>query len=82
MKTINATEAKNRFGWYLQMSIAEPIFIEKNRRPSAVLLSFEEYEKLKRLEDLYWAKKALKAEKEGYLGEPESLKVIQKTKSE
>ena len=76
MANINATEAKNRFGKYLQISIVEPVIIEKTNNPLAVLLSYKEYERLCRLEDEYWANKALAAEKEGYIGHQESIKVI------
>lgn len=79
MKSVNATEIKNRLGRYLQMSVTEPVFIEKTHRLFAVLLSYDEYERLKRLEDAYWAEKATQAEKEGYIGESESLKFIRES---
>lgn len=79
MKTINATEVKNRLGRYLQEAVADPVFIEKNRRTVAVLLSYEEYERLSRLEESYWAGKAREAEAEGYLGEKESMTFIRTT---
>jgi len=34
-------------------------------------------ERLKRCENEYWAEKAFQAEAEGYIGESESMKVIQ-----
>jgi len=74
--TVNATEVKNRFGRYLQMAITNPVIIEKNSNPVAVMLSNEEYERLINLENVYWAEKAAKSEKEGYIGEKESLKII------
>lgn len=76
MRKINATEAKNRFGTYLQKSMSEPIIIEKNNQPSAVLMSYEDYEKFVALEDAYWAAKAYEAEQEGYLSEEESLAAL------
>ena len=44
VKTVSATEIKNRFGQYLARAAVEPVAVEKNGRPVAVLLSFEEYE--------------------------------------
>lgn len=46
MKTMQATEAKNRFGELLEMSAIEPVLIQKNGRDLRVLLTVEEYEKL------------------------------------
>ncbi|MBK8456539.1 MAG: type II toxin-antitoxin system prevent-host-death family antitoxin [Phyllobacteriaceae bacterium] len=46
MKTMQATEAKNRFGELLEMSATEPVLIQKNGRDLRVLLNVEEYEKL------------------------------------
>lgn len=76
MISVNATEVKNRMGRYLQKSITEPVVIEKTNRPFAVLISYEEYERLRRLEDAYWIEKAKQAEKEGYIGVEESMKLI------
>ena len=41
VKTVSATEIKNRFGQYLARAAVEPVAVEKNGRPVAVLLSFE-----------------------------------------
>ena len=77
MITINETEAKNRFDTYLQKSKNQPVVIERNNQPSAILISHEEYERLVAYEDAHWAKKADEAEKEGYLTEEESLAALQ-----
>ncbi len=77
MKTVDAKEFDNRFGSYLQMTSAGPVFIEKTQQPCAVLLSYEEYERLKAMENAYWAEKASQAEADGYVGETESLKFIE-----
>ncbi|MCK4764578.1 MAG: type II toxin-antitoxin system Phd/YefM family antitoxin [Candidatus Aminicenantes bacterium] len=76
MKHVNATEMKNKFGTYLRKGAVEPIFIEKNHNTIAVLLSIEEYERLKKIEDTYWLNMAYEADKEGYLGEVESMKLL------
>jgi antitoxin Phd len=76
MTNVSATEVKNRMGRYLEQSISEPVIIEKTHRPFAVLLSYKEYERLKNLEDAYWAEKANQSEKEGFIGIEESMKFI------
>lgn len=70
---ITATELKNRFGKYLDISRVEPVIVEKTGRKTAVLLSYEEYKRLTEMEDAYWAQKALGAEQEGYVGTEKSL---------
>lgn len=44
MKSINATEAKNRFGDLLADAAREPVRIDKNGRAVAVVLPAEDYE--------------------------------------
>lgn len=46
MKTLTASEAKNRFGMLLDWARQEPVLIEKQGRQVAVMLSVEEYERL------------------------------------
>ena len=75
MKT-TATQIKNHFGQYLDEAILGPVFIEKTGRPVAVMLSAKEYERLTGLEDAYWAGKALKAEKAGYIGNKQSTEFL------
>ena len=69
MKTVAATEMKNRFGRYLDDSRAGPVAIEKNGRTVAVMLS---------MEDEYGAGRAREAEKGGYLGVAESAAFVMK----
>ena len=77
MKTVSATEIKNRLGQYLARVAVEPVAIEKNGRAVAVLLSFEEYELLQRSDDFFWGQAARAAEAEGFLTVEESLKYFQ-----
>lgn len=72
MKTITAAEAKNSFGKFLDMAQREPVLVTKNNRPVGVFLSMED------LEDTVWAKNALKAHAEGYLG-PDASDALIKT---
>jgi len=77
MISVNATELKNKMGRYLQHSITEPVIIEKTHRPFSVILSYDEYERLRSLEDAYWIEKANQAKKEGFVGVEESMKFIE-----
>jgi prevent-host-death family protein len=47
MKTIPATEAKNRLGAVLDAAQREPIVIRRQDRDVAVLLSMADYERLR-----------------------------------
>jgi prevent-host-death family protein len=47
MKTIPATEAKNRLGAMLDAAQREPIVIRRQDRDIAVLLSMADYERLR-----------------------------------
>lgn len=90
MKTLAASEAKNRFEKLLDWARREPIAIEKQGRQIAVMLSIEEYERLSALdsqlepvheesndEDQFWALRAEKAKKEGFIGQEESEALLE-----
>ena len=77
VQTVSATEIKNRLGQYLTRVAVEPVTIEKNGRPAAVLLSYEEYELLQRSDDFFWGQAARAAEAEGFLSVEDSLKYLQ-----
>lgn len=77
MKTVTATKAKYEFGHLLDAAQREPVTIEKNGRPVAVLLCLEEYERLEALEDAWWAARAEAAAKsDDWLGVEESEKLL------
>lgn len=46
MIVVNATDFKNNLGQYLQKIYAEAVVVSKMGRPTAVLMSYEEYAKL------------------------------------
>lgn len=46
MKTLSAREAKNRFGYLVDIARREPVCIEKHGRPVVVILSVEAYEQM------------------------------------
>lgn len=77
VKTVSATEIKNRLGQYLARVAVEPVAIEKNGHPVAVLLSSEEYELLQRSDDFFWGQAARAAEAEGFLSAEDSLSCLQ-----
>jgi len=47
MKRVSSAEFKKHSGRYQDMALSEPVAITKHDRPAFVLLSFEEFEKLK-----------------------------------
>jgi prevent-host-death family protein len=51
-RTVSATEAKNRLGAYLKMATqdGDAVIVENFREPSAVIISFEEYQRLRNAE--------------------------------
>lgn len=51
MKRISAKEAKNGFGRLLDTARAEPVTVEKHGRGVVVVLSVEEYQRLKELDE-------------------------------
>lgn len=46
MTRISATDAKNRFGQVLDLARKEPVFVHKNGREVAVVLSRQAFEEL------------------------------------
>ncbi len=49
MTTIAANQAKQNFGQVLDSAQREPVLIQKHNRPAAVLLSTQEYDRLRGL---------------------------------
>ena len=81
MTTITATDAKKNFGDLMISIIKKPVFIEKHNKKYAVMLSYEEYEKLKEanyLEDQTLGKMATKAQKQGYISSKKSEDLMNK----
>jgi len=76
MKTVSATDAKTRFGQYLEKVHSEPVQIQKKDRPVAVLISYEDYERLVALENAHWLHLAKEAEKSGYIGVDKSMELL------
>lgn len=76
MKKVSATDCKVRFGRYLEAVHSEPILIEKNDRPVAVLISAAEYERLVALENAYWVEQARRADESGWVGSDKAMELL------
>ena len=72
MRTLTATEIRHKFGAVVEGLKTEPVLVEKSGRPVAVILSYEEYERLQELEDAWWGEQASKAAAEGLLSAEET----------
>ena len=73
---ISATEAKVHFGKLLDTARRENVSIEKQGRSVAVILSQEEFDRLKDVEDLLWPFRADSAKRSGLLPIEESEKFL------
>jgi prevent-host-death family protein len=47
MRTVSAIDARNRFGQLLAAAQREPVTVTKQGRPAAVVLSVEDYERMR-----------------------------------
>ena len=74
----SATDVKNRFGEFMDKAQREPVTVEKTGRSYAVLIGFDEYQRLLAAEDALWAARADEAAKSGFLGTEESMKLLAK----
>jgi prevent-host-death family protein len=72
MRTIPASEMKQRFGACIEAAQAEPILVERSGRPSVVVVSVAEYRRLQRIEEAHWGALAQQASEEGLLSDEES----------
>jgi len=68
MKTVTATELKTKTGETLEAAQREPVTIEKNGRPIAVIVAQADYERLMKLENAYWLARVEAAENGDYIG--------------
>jgi prevent-host-death family protein len=73
MKTVTATNVKSNLGEYMDAASREPVAITRQGRAHAVLVGWEEYQRLLAVEDAWWAERARQAEAGGMLGADESL---------
>ena len=78
MTNATATDVKNRFGEFMDRAQREPVVVEKTGRSYVVLLSHEEYERLRALEDAHWAMLASQAEASGYVGSDVATELLKR----
>ncbi len=76
MEKMSATDAKNHFGIMIDKTRNGPVMIEKQGRPSAVLISPEDFAHFEQMEDMYWSLKADLAEKTGFTSTGESAEFL------
>jgi prevent-host-death family protein len=74
----SATEVKNRFGEFMEKARHGPVTVEKTGRKYVVMINHEEFERLQAIEDHYWGKAAEEAEKSGFIGHEEAMKLLSK----
>lgn len=72
MRTIPASEMKQRFGACIEAAQTEPILVERSGRPSVVVVSVAEYQRLQRIEEAHWGALAQRASEEGLLSDEET----------
>lgn len=75
-----STEVKNRFGEFMDKAQREPVTIEKTGRSYAVLVGFEEYQRLLACEDALWAAKADAAKASGFVGSDAAMQILEELK--
>jgi antitoxin Phd len=76
-QVINSTEAKKHFGDLLLNVIKEPVIIKRHNKKFAVMMSYEEYQRIEELEDYVLGKMAEESEKNGeFLSVDESEKFM------
>ena len=78
MTMATATDVKNRFGEFMEKAQREPVTVEKTGRRYAVLMSYEEYERLQAMEDAYWAALADQAKQNGFASAEEVERLMSK----
>jgi antitoxin Phd len=72
MRTIPASEMKQRFGACIEAAQAEPILVQRSGRPSVVVVSVAEYQRLQRIEENSWGALAQQAKEDGLLSDEET----------
>lgn len=50
MRTVSSAEVQKNFGAFREVAASEPLLVQHYGQPSVVIISFEEYERLKTLD--------------------------------
>ncbi len=78
MTTVAASDLKNKFGQIMDQARREPVLVQSHGRDVVVIVDHEEFARLKRVEDAYWAARADKATKSGFLSPKETAARLKK----
>ena len=76
MKTLTATELQDKFIEVVEGIRSEPVLVEKSGRPVAVILSYQDFERFRDLEDAWWGEQAHNAANKGILSVQETASWI------
>jgi len=77
MTTITSKDAQNRFGELIDTARREPVAITRRNRTVAVVISNEEYERLRLIEDAIWAQRAKEGAESALLSAEETAAFLQ-----
>jgi prevent-host-death family protein len=69
VKVVSISEAQNNFDAVLNLAQKNPVKIERDGHPVAVIVSYEQFEYI---EDAWWAIQAQEVSKEGFLSQKQS----------
>lgn len=76
MDHTSLSEFRNRIGEYLGKLSGAPVVLERHGKPTAVVLSYEEYQRLQQMEDAWWGERARAALESGLVGHDEAIRYI------
>ena len=72
----SAREVEERFSEFTEQARHEPVMVEKMGRQYVVMVNYEEFERPQVPEDRCWAAAAAEAEKSGFIGHGEAIKLL------
>ncbi|MFK5951151.1 MAG: type II toxin-antitoxin system Phd/YefM family antitoxin [Methylococcales bacterium] len=76
MKTMTSTQARQNFSAVLSTVESSPVFISKQDKEVAVIISTARYQELKKLEDILYGKAAELAIKEGFASDKNASELL------
>jgi len=78
MVEFTATELQAKTGFVIERALREPVRITRNKRFVAVMLSSDEFEKLRAIEDSYWGEAAKIAVLSGSVEDDKIQKLLER----
>ncbi len=76
MKTMTSTQARQNFSAVLSAVESSPVFITKQDKEVAVIISTVRYQELKKLENILYGKAAELAIKEGFASDKDAAELL------